>query len=99
MFGFSQDFNQEQEQGYITCSHLLDSALSLGLNTDYAIGLNASMETEQLQSVQAQLEADIAQALAAEEKAQAEERRRLGPTCHIGPYANRICTICGLRQP
>ena len=92
MFGFNQNQNFSQDEGFAVASHLRDTALELGLDVSAAFGLSADMEAEQLAGIQATLQAAIQEAIA-------EENRNRLPTCHIGPYANGICTICGLLQP
>lgn len=90
MLQFQQ--NQEFNNNYGTVTHLLDYANQIGLDTSYVQGLDSTTDQETLVNLQAMLEQALAEELAKQEK---EQRY----ACHIGPYANGICTICGGRQP
>ena len=88
MFNYQTDFDNENDFSSVT--HLRDFADSLDLDTSAAFGLSAEMDAEQLASVRHELQEAIDAKLA--------ELNAL-PSCHLGPYANNICTICGGREP
>lgn len=96
MFGFDQDQEFSTQEQLATCTHLQDVANTLGIETPYAFGIDASTDAEQLASIEQLLRDALAEAQAA---AEAEERRNRRWPCNIGPYANGICTICGGSQP
>jgi len=91
MFGYDTEFEEENDFG--TVSHLRDFADELGVDTTIAFGLSEDLESEQLASIGQELKAAIEEELARI----ADLAKR--PACHIGPYADGICTICGGRQP
>lgn len=88
------NFNQEQEFSVdlVSVTHLLDYANQIGVDTSYLVGLDETMTQEQLVSIQAVLQEEI-------QKILQEQEIEARFACHIGPYANGICTICGGREP
>lgn len=90
MFEFAQ--NTETQTLFESVTHLQDTLAGLEVESPLAFGISVDMELEQLQSVKQLLEEALAEA-----KKQAKMLEL--PECHIGPYANQICTICGMREP
>lgn len=76
-----------------TVTHLEIAAKGLGMDTaGLMFGLTEAAGKDVLQMMQDVLNA-----------AMDKKKSRLAwqnlPICHIGPYADGTCTICGLRQP
>lgn len=89
-FAFDNQF--ETQELLQTVNHLVDTANELELELPFSFAVDQEMEAEQLQTVQQLLLEAIE-----EELKQQELLKR--PPCHIGPYADGRCTICGLAQP
>ena len=89
-FAFDNQF--ETQELLQSVNHLVDTANELGVELPFSFAVDQEMEAEQLQTAQQIL-------LEAIEEDLKQKKLLERPPCHIGPYADGICTTCGLAQP
>jgi len=92
-FGFESN---EKELLFGEILHLQTALEGLGLESSLAFGIDERSDLEQLQAAKQLIQDELDEADRLED---IEQRRLECGACHIGPYANGICTICGGYEP